>query len=66
MIGFQYFGGPLTDNNTASHGIAGYHSRHDGSVGNMQIFNSIHLEVAISFEKGRFEKITLGSMTIGG
>jgi hypothetical protein len=37
MIGFQYFSGALADNDTASHGVAGGHARHDGPIGNTQV-----------------------------
>jgi hypothetical protein len=33
MIGFQYFSGPLADDDAGSHGVAGRYARHDGCIG---------------------------------
>src|SRR5260221_8870075 len=52
MIGFQYFSGALADNDTGSHRVACGHARHDGSIGNTQVFDSIDLEVAINHRHG--------------
>src|SRR5260221_1838517 len=52
MISSQYFSCALADNDTGSHGVAGRHARHDGSVGNTQAFDSIDFEVAINYRHG--------------
>src|SRR5260221_13451393 len=47
MISSQYFSGALADNDAGSHGVAGGHARHDGSIGNTQVFDSIDFEVGV-------------------
>jgi hypothetical protein len=41
MIGFQYLAGALADNDAGSHGVACRYARHDGSIGDTQVFDSI-------------------------
>jgi hypothetical protein len=38
MIGLQYFSGAFADNDAGSHRVARRHARHDGSIGNTQVF----------------------------
>src|SRR5260221_14255247 len=52
MIGFQYLSGALADNDAGSHGVARCYARHDGSISNAQVFDSIDLEVGVYYRDG--------------
>jgi hypothetical protein len=45
VIGFQYFSGTLADNGVGAIVLRRY-ARHDGSVGNTQVFDTIDFEIA--------------------
>src|ERR1700675_3385984 len=47
MIGSEYFSGAVANNDAGSHAVACRHARHDGSIGNTQVFDSIDLEVGV-------------------
>src|SRR5258708_16541334 len=46
VIGYQYFSGAFADNDAGSHCVTCGHARHNRSVGNAQVFDSIYLEIA--------------------
>src|SRR5258708_15080865 len=52
MISSQYFSGALADNDAGSHGVAGCYPRHDGSIGNTQVFDSVDFEIGINHRHG--------------
>jgi hypothetical protein len=45
MVDPQDLSGTLANDHTGSHGIAGGHARHDGSIGNTPVFDSIDLRL---------------------
>jgi hypothetical protein len=47
MIGFQYFAGAFADNNAGSHYVGYRRARHDGTMGETHVFDSIGLELGI-------------------
>jgi hypothetical protein len=54
MVGPYDLSGTLANNHTRSHSVAGRHARHDGSIGNTQVFDSID-----GVPAARLQKFTL-------
>src|SRR6266436_7336743 len=52
MLSPQNLCGAFADNDAGSHGVAGRHARHDRSIGNTQVFDSIDLEVGVYDQHG--------------
>jgi hypothetical protein len=49
---FQDFCRTFTNHDTGGHGVAGRHARHDGTIRNAKIFDSVDFEIAINHGQG--------------
>jgi hypothetical protein len=52
MVAPQYLSSALADDDARSHGVAGGHTRQDGTIGDSEIFDSIDLKFGVDHRHG--------------